>query len=97
MAKTLRGEDHYWSKRAGKMQALWPELVNTAVFGAIPSLRPEDMTAALGALVKADKIRLLDDGFGTYRLTERVVAQEIREARLAQTGNQLGLGLEGTA
>jgi RecQ family ATP-dependent DNA helicase len=97
MAKTLRGEDHYWSKRAGKMQALWPELVNTAVFGAIPSLRPEDMTAALGALVKADKIRLLDDGFGTYRLTERIVAQEIREARLAQAGTQLGLGLEGTA
>ncbi|MGD0019965.1 MAG: DEAD/DEAH box helicase [Candidatus Limnocylindrales bacterium] len=99
MFKTLRGEDRFWSKRTGRMEPLWPELTNSAVFGAMPSLRDADLDAAVAALVAADHIRLVPE-INAYRLTERIVAEHLRAERAAAAAaapTQLGLGLEGEA
>jgi RecQ family ATP-dependent DNA helicase len=79
--KTLRGEDHYWSQRADGMQPLWPELVNSAVFGSMPSLGTPDLKAALDAMVAADKLRLTADEHPRYRSVEHVRSAETRATR----------------
>jgi len=55
MEKTLRGEDH-WRRRTGEVQELYPELVNSAVFGVIPDLRRSDLQAALDRLMEVGKV-----------------------------------------
>jgi hypothetical protein len=76
--KTLRGEDHYFSRRSGKMEPLWPELVNSAVFGSMPGLRRPDLAAALDALEAADRIRRVADDPPKYRYTEHIRTEEAR-------------------
>lgn len=81
IAKTLRGEDHWYSKRTGRMEPMWPELVNTAVFGSMPGLRNDDLAAALEALVASGRVTEVDNL--RYRLTDHVRADEARTARAA--------------
>jgi Rad3-related DNA helicase/DNA polymerase III epsilon subunit-like protein len=78
--KTLRGEDHFYSRRSGRMEPLWPDLVNSAVFGVMPALRTADLEAALEALVAADRVRRVGDGQPRYRYAEHVRTEEARAA-----------------
>ena len=78
--KTLRGEDHFFSRRSGKMEPLWPELVNSAVFGSMPGLRRPDLEAALAALEAADRIRRVADDPPKYRYAEHIRTEQARAA-----------------
>lgn len=79
IAKTLRGQDHWYSKRTGRMEPMWPELVDSAVFGSMPGLRDDDLAAALEALVASGRVTEVETG--RYRLTEHIRAEEARSAR----------------
>lgn len=92
--KTLRGEDHFYSRRSGKMEPLWPELVNSAVFGSMPSLKRADLAAALTALEDADKIRRVADDPPRYRFVEHIRSEEGRAAREATQTAQQSFRLE---
>jgi RecQ family ATP-dependent DNA helicase len=93
--KTLRGEDHFFSRRSGTMEPLWPELVNSAVFGSMPSLKRADLAAALTALEGADRIRLVAEDPPRYRYAEHLRTEETRAARAAAQDVQQPLGLGG--
>lgn len=77
IAKTLRGEDHWYSKRTRQRKPLWPDLVNTAVFGSMPGLRKDDLATALKALVASGRVTEVD---GRYRLADHIRAEEARAA-----------------
>lgn len=79
IAKTLRGQDHWYSKRTARMEPMWPELVDSAVFGSMPGLRDDDLAAALEALVASGRVTEVDAG--RFRLTDHIRADEARTAR----------------
>ncbi len=94
--KTLRGEDHFYSRRTGKMEPLWPELVNSAVFGSMPSLKRATLDATLAALEAADKVRRVSDDPPRYRYAEHIRTEEARAARAAaNAATQLTLEVAG--
>jgi RecQ family ATP-dependent DNA helicase len=92
--KTLRGEDHFYSRRTGKMEPLWPDLVNSAVFGSMPSLRRTNLEVTLVALEAADKVRRVVDDPPRYRYAEHVRTEGARAARSAARAAQQTLALE---
>jgi ATP-dependent DNA helicase RecQ len=83
--KTLRGDDPYWSPVRKQMVPLWPELANSAVFGAIPALRRVDLDAVLAVLVAVGEATLIENDHGSgYRLSEQVAADVARGERVAR-------------
>ena len=92
--KTLRGEDHFYSRKTGKMEPLWPELVNSAVFGAMPSLKRADLDATIVALEAADKVRRVAGDMPRFRYVEHIRTEEARAATAAARLGQQSLGLE---
>lgn len=77
--KTLRGQDTYPTKNG--MRQLRPELVNNAVFGAVPDLRREDLAAALDALVAAGRLVVEPGEYPSYRWSANVEVEAARAAR----------------
>jgi ATP-dependent DNA helicase RecQ len=84
MEKTLRGEDHFWSAKTGRMEPLWPELVNSASFGVMPGLRREDLGAALDAMRAAGRLVSNPDRPTVLRLADLVRSDEARRERIAR-------------
>jgi hypothetical protein len=91
MEKTLRGEDRFWSARSGKMETLWPELVNTAVFGAMPSLKRVELDSALKRLVAAGRVVVVDPSH-LFRWAAHARSQEAQEARRATEARRAAEG-----
>jgi hypothetical protein len=47
---TLTGQEVFYTKK-GERRTIWPELVESSAFGALPSLQREDLDAVLTQLV----------------------------------------------
>lgn len=92
--KTLRGEDHFYSRKTGTTEPLWPELVNSSVFGAMPSLKRADLEATIVALEAADKVRRIAGDMPRYRYAEHSRTEEARAARAAAQLGQRSPGVE---
>jgi Rad3-related DNA helicase/DNA polymerase III epsilon subunit-like protein len=75
---TIRGQDRWWSRHDNTSHSLRPELVNTAVFGTMPSLAEEDFKVALEALVVVGRVVETEDGI--VRLAEYANRDAAREA-----------------
>ena len=91
--KTLRGEDRYMNRRSGRMEALWPELVNSAVFGSTPGLRSADLDEALTALIASGRVTLVGDPPGRYRWTGHIRTEAERAAwRASRSTIEAGVG-----
>lgn len=81
ISATLRGRDTIFSKHDNKVVPLYPELIATAVFGSMPSLRREDLDAAIAALVGGGRVKVVQGN--RLRLVEHITNDEIRIARAA--------------
>jgi ATP-dependent DNA helicase RecQ len=90
MFKTLRGEDSFYSPRAKKMLPLYPELVNSAIYGAQPGLRQPDLDAALASLVASGQVTKTSSAPDLYRWSEHLRAEAARAERAAAAAARKG-------
>ncbi|MGH2382625.1 MAG: DEAD/DEAH box helicase, partial [Candidatus Limnocylindria bacterium] len=58
---TLKGEESYWSKQ-GEKRAIWPELVESSAFGALPGITREDLEETLEELMSQGALAVTDKG-----------------------------------
>jgi hypothetical protein len=66
LMKTLQGQEFYWTKQREK-KAIFPQLVESAAFGALPGLTDDDLDLTLQELVDAGVLVMTPDGF-RYRM-----------------------------
>lgn len=81
----LRGDDHFYSRSAGKRKPLWPKLLNTRVRGRKPGLRKPELRASLARLLERGDVV---EANRRFRLARYQLADEAR--RVAEEAEAAG-------
>ncbi len=78
--KTLRGEDHFWSKTQSAMRPISPRLTGSAIFGAMPGVRADEVGAAFTALIASGRAVETLASPRKVRWAQAIREEEAREA-----------------
>jgi RecQ family ATP-dependent DNA helicase len=78
--KTLRGEDHFWSKAQSAMRPISPRLTGSAIFGAMPGVRADEVGAAFTAIVASGRAVETQAMPRKVRWAQAIREEEAREA-----------------